>query len=123
MSLVYTTLLSVVPLLAVSLSLLKAVGVHNQVEPLLRHFFEPLGEKGVEFSQRMLGFVENVQVGVLGSLGLALLLYSVVSLVQKIEEAFIYIFLPNTKVKFSAALVGGLAAGPRYSDDQACFYN
>lgn len=188
MSLVYTTLLSLVPLLAVSFSLFKAFGVHNQLEPLLRHFLEPLGDKGVEFSHRIMGFVENVQVGVLGSLGLVLLLYTVVSLVQKIEEAFnyiwrirrprrlvrrfsdymsvvligpvlvfaalgitaavmgasvirdlvsigfvavlvglagrllpyilicaaftfVYIFLPNTKVKFSAALVGGLVAG------------
>jgi membrane protein len=188
MSLVYTTLLSLVPLLAVSFSLLKAFGVHNQIEPVLNHFLEPLGEKGIEFSQRILGFVENIQVGVLGSLGLALLIYTVVSLVQKIEEAFnfiwrirqprrfvrrfsdymsvivvgpvlvfaalgitatmmgtslihglvviepfatlihylsrlvpyvlvcaaftfIYIFIPNTRVHFSSALIGGLVAG------------
>lgn len=188
MSLVYTTLLSLVPLLAVSFSLLKAFGVHNQIEPMLNHFLAPLGEKGIEFSQRILGFVENVQVGVLGSLGLAFLIYTVVSLVQKIEEAFnfiwrirqprrfvrrfsdymsvilvgpvlifaalgitaavmgtsviqglvaiepfgtlirylsrllpyvlvcaaftfVYIFIPNTKVHFSSALIGGLVAG------------
>ena len=35
MSLVYTTLLSLVPLLAVSFSVLKGFGVHNQVEPFL----------------------------------------------------------------------------------------
>ena len=35
MSLVYTTLLSLVPLLAVSFSVLKAFGVHNQLEPFL----------------------------------------------------------------------------------------
>jgi len=35
MSLVYTTLLSVVPLLALSFSVLKAFGVHNQVRPTL----------------------------------------------------------------------------------------
>ena len=92
MSLVYTTLLSLVPLLAVSFSLLKAFGVHNQIEPLLQSFLEPLGEKGVEFGNRILGFVENVQVGVLGSLGLVFLIYTVVSLVQKIEEAFNFIW-------------------------------
>ena len=35
MGLVYTTLLSLVPLLAVSFSVLKGFGVHNQVEPAL----------------------------------------------------------------------------------------
>ena len=78
--------------MAVSFSLLKAFGVHNQIEPMLNHFLAPLGEKGIEFSQRILGFVENVQVGVLGSLGLAFLIYTVVSLVQKIEEAFNFIW-------------------------------
>ncbi|MGB8433571.1 MAG: hypothetical protein WCE38_04870, partial [Burkholderiales bacterium] len=33
MSLVYTTLLSIVPLLALSFSVLKAFGVYNQVQP------------------------------------------------------------------------------------------
>ena len=33
MSLVYTTLLSIVPLLALSFSVLKAFGVHQQIEP------------------------------------------------------------------------------------------
>jgi membrane protein len=42
MSLVYTTLLSIVPLLAVSFSVLKGFGVHNQIEPLLLNFLEHL---------------------------------------------------------------------------------
>ncbi len=92
MSLVYTTLLSLVPLLAVSFSVLKALGVHNQIEPLLFNFFEPMGDKGLELGQRIFGFVENVKVGVLGSLGLVFLFYTVVSLVQKVEEAFNYVW-------------------------------
>ncbi len=92
MSLVYTTLLSLVPLLAVSFSVLKAFGVHNQVEPLLLNVLSPLGEQGVEFTRRIIDFVENVEVGVLGSLGLAMLIYTVVSLVQKIESAFNFIW-------------------------------
>ena len=73
MSLVYTTLLSMVPLLAVSFSVLKAFGVHNEVKPLVYNFLAPLGEKGVEIGDKMMGFVENIQVGVLGAIGLALL--------------------------------------------------
>ena len=52
MSLVYTTLLSFVPLLAVSFSVLKGFGVHNQIEPLLLHFLEPLGEKSIDITRR-----------------------------------------------------------------------
>jgi len=188
MSLVYTTLLSFVPLLALSFSVLKGFGVHNQVEPILLQLLEPLGEQGREITERVIEFVDNVKVGVLGALGLALLFYTVVSLMQKIESAFndtwrisetrplarrfsdylsvlligpvlifsavgitasltssalvgrltaveplgtlvelagrltpyllvggaftfIYIFIPNTKVRFRSALLGGFAAG------------
>lgn len=92
MSLVYTTLLSLVPLLAVSFSVLKAFGVHNQLEPLLLNFLAPLGENGIELGIRIVTFVENMKVGVLGSVGLAFLIYTVVSLVQKIEASFNYIW-------------------------------
>ena len=46
MSLVYTTLLSIVPLLALSFSVLKAFGVHNQVAPALGRLLAPLGPQG-----------------------------------------------------------------------------
>lgn len=92
MSLVYTTLLSLVPMLAVSFSVLKAFGVHNEVKPLIYNFLVPLGEKGIEIGDRIIGFVENIQVGVLGSVGLVLLMYTVVSLLQKIERAFNFIW-------------------------------
>ena len=92
MSLVYTTLLSIVPLLALSFSVLKAFGVHNQTEPMLQRFLAPLGPKGEEVSHQIIQFIQNMNVGVLGSLGLALLLYTAVSLMQKIEESFNYIW-------------------------------
>ena len=67
MGLVYTTLLSLVPLLAVSFSVLKGFGVHNQIEPTLLSLLEPLGEQGVEITNKIIGFVDNVNVKVLGS--------------------------------------------------------
>lgn len=92
MSLVYTTLLSLVPLLAISFSILKGFGIHNQVEPFLLGVLEPLGDQGVEVTARIIDFVDNIKVGVLGSLGFALLFYTVVSLMQKIERAFNHIW-------------------------------
>ncbi len=88
MSLVYTTLLSLVPLLAVSFSVLKGFGVRDQLETALNNMLAPLGEQSAEITQYIIGFVNNVKVGVLGALGLGLLLYTVISLVQKIESAF-----------------------------------
>ena len=40
MGLVYITLLSLVPLLALSFSVLKSFGVHNQIQPLLLQMLE-----------------------------------------------------------------------------------
>jgi len=88
MSLVYTTLLSVVPLLAVSFSVLKGFGVHTRIEPFLYELMSPLGSQGVEVANRLVGFVDNIRVGVLGSVGFAFLIYTVISLLQKIESAF-----------------------------------
>ncbi len=88
MSLVYTTLLSIVPLLALSFSVLKAMGVHQRMEPMLFSLFEPMGPQGIDLAEQILGFVDNMKVGVLGSVGLALLVYTVISLVQKVERSF-----------------------------------
>lgn len=90
MSLVYTTLLSIVPLIAVSVSVLKGFGAHHQIELVLGNFLAPLGERGAEITNTIIQFVEGINSGLLGSLGLALLLYTVISLMQKIESAFNY---------------------------------
>lgn len=92
MSLVFTTLLSLVPLIAVAFSVLKAFGVHNQIEPFLLGVLEPLGPKGPELTANIIGFVQNVKVGVLGSVGVAMLFYTIISLIQKIEHAFNFVW-------------------------------
>ncbi|MFQ5534894.1 MAG: YhjD/YihY/BrkB family envelope integrity protein [Sphingomonadales bacterium] len=87
-SLVFTTLLSLAPLLAVAFSVLKGFEVHNELQPALQRFLEPLGEKSVEITERIIGFVENVKAGVIGSVGLGVLFYTIISLMHKIEQAF-----------------------------------
>ena len=91
-SLVYTSLLSLAPLLAVSFSILKGFGVHNQIEPLLLEFLQPLGEKGAEITANIIFFVENIKVGVLGFLGFLLLFYTAISLLAQIEDCFNHIW-------------------------------
>lgn len=85
MGLVYTTLLSLVPLLALAFALLKAFGMDSALRPMLERFLAPLGERAEPLVDTIAGFVANVQVGVLGVVGLVILLYSVISLIQKIE--------------------------------------
>ena len=92
MSLVYTTLLSVVPLIAFSFSVLQGFGIHNQLQPFLFDFLEPLGEQGAEITRQVIELVDNVKGGVLGGISLAFFIYTAVSMVQKMEESFNYVW-------------------------------
>jgi membrane protein len=87
-SLVYTTILSLVPLTALAFSVLKGFGVHFKFEPMLLSVLAPLGKEAPVIAERLLGFVDNMDVGVLGAVGLAVLFYTAISVVQKIEAAF-----------------------------------
>lgn len=91
-SLVYTTLLSIVPLLAFAFAVLQGFGVHDQLEPVLLRFLEPLGPRSQEFTNRIIESVGNIEVGVLGAVGLGFLMFTVGSLVYKIESGFNYIW-------------------------------
>ncbi len=85
--LVYTTLLSLVPFLAVMFSVLKAFGAHEQIEPFLVELVQPLGPQGAVITHQVIGFVSNIKVGVLGTVGLVGLFYTAFSLIDKIEES------------------------------------
>jgi membrane protein len=87
MGLVYTTLLSLVPLLAVTFSVLKAFGVHYRLEPMLARMLDPLGPQAGEVTGRVVEFVTRMNVGVLGAIGLAGLFYTALSLIGRIEDA------------------------------------
>ncbi len=92
MSLVYTSLLSVVPLMAFSFSIFKGLGIHRDLEPIIYEFFRPVGDNATALTARVMGFVENISSGVLGTLGLAFLLFTVISTIQKIEESMNFVW-------------------------------
>lgn len=92
MSLVYTTLLSLVPLLALAFSIMKGLGVHNRVEPMLLAMLQPLGPSAQEITETVIGFVDNIKIGVLGSIGIAMLFYTVLAMIQKVETSFNFIW-------------------------------
>lgn len=90
MSLVYTTVIAVVPLIALSFSVLKGFGMHHQVEPALLDAMIDLGDKRFDIVSNVMSFIDNINVGVLGSVGFAILIYSVIAMMHKIEHAFNY---------------------------------
>lgn len=87
-SLVYTTLLTFVPLLAIAFTVLKSLGVQDLIAPLLLKFLAPIGDKSTEITATIVDYVDRINVKVLGTVGLALLLYTVISTIQQIENAF-----------------------------------
>lgn len=101
MSLVYTTLLSVVPLLAFSFAILKGFGIFNELEPYLAEVLAPLGEQGTEIANQILTLVENVKGSVLGGLGLTVFLYTAITTVQKVEESFNYVWYVSKPRSFA----------------------
>lgn len=92
MSLVYSTLLATVPLIAFSFSVLKGLNLHLELEPVLAELMTPLGEQGVQITDEIMGMVNNVSGTVLGGLSLSIFLYTAVSMVQKVETSFNYVW-------------------------------
>ncbi len=87
-SLAYITLLSFVPLIALSFALAKAFGVHNMLAPMLHNLLAPIGPKSGEITTTVVGYVDKINVSVLGAVGLVVLVYTVVNTIQQIEQAF-----------------------------------
>jgi membrane protein len=87
MSLVYSSLFALVPMIAVSFAVLTAFGYHRELEPVLFEFLRPLGVKGYELTANIMQFVENAQTTVLGTVGFVFLFYTVIIMIQKVEDA------------------------------------
>lgn len=85
-ALTYYTMLSLVPLLALTFALLKAFGVQNQLQPLILEWLN-VGDDG-RIATIILEYINNTQVAQMGAIGLVFLLVAVVSLLTNIEEAF-----------------------------------
>jgi membrane protein len=80
-ALAYTTLLSLVPLLALMFSILKGLGVQRRLEPILlsRLALDP------SVVEKVIGFIDNTNVGTLGALGAAALVLTVISVLGAVE--------------------------------------
>ncbi|HEY2989415.1 MAG TPA: YhjD/YihY/BrkB family envelope integrity protein [Candidatus Binatia bacterium] len=83
-ALTYTTLLSLVPLLALMFSILKGLGVQNQLEPIL---LEKLSAGSEEIVNQIISYIDKTNVKALGAVGLVGLLATAISLIGNIELA------------------------------------
>ncbi len=86
-ALVYRTLLSIVPFLAVGFSVLKAFGAEYRIDAVVGRILAPLGPSGAQLASQVVIFVDNLKVSVLGAIGFVLLFYTVLSVIERIESA------------------------------------
>ena len=66
-SLVYTTMVAIVPLLALSFSAMRALGLHRSLEPLIMSFLAPIGPRAGELTERIMQSIDNVHGSTLAS--------------------------------------------------------
>lgn len=85
-SLSYTTVLSLVPLLAVAFSVSKGFGIYDA--PFLRDVLLRLTAEKTDIVDTVLGYIQNTNVKALGIIGVAGLLFTSVGLLSTMEEAF-----------------------------------
>ncbi|HBG05881.1 MAG: ribonuclease BN [Geobacteraceae bacterium GWC2_58_44] len=193
----FTTLLSIVPLLALAFSVLKGLGAQNRLAPLLLNQMAAGSEVVVT---RVISYIDNTNMGSVGAIGIVALLYTSINMLGNIEEAFnsvwgvaetrtfyrkfsdylsvlvsapllmlaatsitttlqsqrlvdwlleytylgdlfllllgftpylivwtalflLYIFIPNTRVRYRSALVGAVLAGTLWQLAQWCYIN
>ena len=84
-ALTFTTLLSLVPMLALVFSVLKGFGVQNELEPLL---LDQLAVGGGTAVTKIVEYINNTNVARLGTYGLVFLIFTVLTLLSNIEESF-----------------------------------
>src|SRR3974377_978674 len=116
MSLVYTTLLSLIPLLAFSFAILKAFGGHRDLVPMVYELFRPVGEPAAtDLTTRVVQFANRVSSGVVGSVGLALLAWTLIGTIKKVEDSFNFVWHvdpPRSFARRLAQYTSLLIAGP-----------
>jgi membrane protein len=115
MGLVYATLLSLIPLLAFSFAVLKIFGAHRDLEPLIREFFRPVGSGANELTQQVMDFADSVSTGIVGSVGLVLLLWTLLGTIKRVEDSFNFLWRvehPRSFARRVTEYVGLLIVGP-----------
>jgi len=88
-ALTYTTLLSLVPGLALTFSILKGLGVQRRLEPLI---MDRISAGSEDVARQILIYIDNTNVRSLGTIGVITLLATVILVMSNIERAFNHIW-------------------------------
>ncbi len=128
-SLTYSSLLAIVPLLAVLFTLLKSFGIDTFLQKIVTDMLAPMGDAGQEVGQYLLQFVGNAQTGLLGGVGLLFLFYSIFTLFRKIEVALNQIWyiyqlrsIKNQLISYLGALMLTVIVGALVIGGNVIFY-
>lgn len=81
----YSTLLAVVPMLAIGFSMLKGLGFQSQIERALVSYLTAEQE---QLTSRIIEYISNTDFKALGALGMAVLIYAVIMMLSNVERAF-----------------------------------
>jgi membrane protein len=88
-ALVYTTLFSFVPFVAVLFALMKGFGLQETISQILTYGLHPLGNASVQLIvPQIMAFVNNTNIRTLGYIGFVLLLLSLLVIISTIEYSF-----------------------------------
>ena len=113
--LVYASLLSIIPLVALSFGILKALDAEPVLRPLVYEFFRPMGPAANEFTDHVMGFASRVHGGLVGTLGFGLLICTLMGTMRKVEDGFNFVWridVPRSFARRSAEYVTLLLAVP-----------
>lgn len=117
--LVFATVLALAPLIILSLALLKAFGAQRELRPLVYEFFQPMGSAAAEVTERVMSFADRVQVGLLGTVGLMLLFWTLLGALKRVEDSLNFVwhvehprsFMRRTAEYFALLVIAPLLIG------------
>ncbi len=107
-SLTHTTLLTIVPIMAISFAVLKSFGLSKYLQKAVDKILIPMGDSGIEVSKYLSSFVSNTQTSLLSGISVAFLFYSAFTLLSKIEVSLNHIWLVENKRKLKNQVIGYL---------------
>src|SRR5207244_1649709 len=111
-----TLRLSPTPPLRLRFANITAFGGHHDLEPIVYEFFSPVGgAAATELTNRVVQFASHVSSGLVGSVGLALLAWTLVGTIKKVEDSFNFLWhveQPRGFARRLAEYTSLLIAGP-----------
>lgn len=81
----FSSLLSIVPFLAIVFSILKALDVQSALAPII---LSNVAAGSQEIILNILGYISNTKVGSLGAIGLVSLFFTIITTIDYLEDAF-----------------------------------